>query len=179
MLLVIQMGYEEYNDLIERAQIDGKYIVIAIDGEHESRRKNYGLFIEQSLALMKEMKNIFLNMEKDEMILARDDNMVVSEYPLPQKMIWPVSWNPFFTSGDLIAFYFYSDKMNIDTFKKVFYEASKKINNEFNYHLSYMKYETNDRIKGSSLLWCGYALQCLNCDKSLRKEILYAKNNKR
>ena len=105
---------------------------------------------------MKEMKNIFLSMETEDFILVRDKHMTVSDNTMSQESIWPKSWNPFFTSGDFMAFYFYTDKMNIDTFKKVFYEASNKINNEFNYHLAYLKYETNDRTKGSSLLWCGY-----------------------
>jgi len=173
------MGYEEYKDLIKRAQKGGKYIIFSLDGEDTSRKGRHAVFIEKSIALMKEMRDIFLEMENGEDILVRDENVIINDFNFPQDIIWPKQWNPFFTAGDFIAFYFHSSKMDEETFKKAFYQASKKVDNDFKYHLAYLKYETNNRVEGSSLLWGGYALQCLNIEKSLRKEILQTKNNKR
>ena len=169
------MGYEEYFDYIERAKTTGKYVIFAIDGEHFSRANNYALFYEKTSSLMKEMTKIFLSMEREDKILVRDENMILN-IENSNESIWGRTWNPFFTAGDFVGFYFYRDKMDAETFKKVFYEACKITNNNFKYHLSSAYYETNSRVGGGRQLWCGYAFQYLANCKETRTELL---NNKK
>lgn len=165
------MAYEEYLDLIEKANnSDTKYVLYVLDGVGEDRKNNQKSFVDNSLILMNKMKDLFLN-----------NNSLVDEYPIKinnkeSDSLVAYYNNPCFIKGDLIGFYFYKDKINDSIFKKAFDEAYECTSKQFRYHFSKCNYETNDYSKGNNLLYVGYALAYLNDHKEVRLCTLGNKN---
>ena len=166
------MAYEEYLDFIARAKKTGKYVLYTLDGEGSSRRTDPELFVFKTNQLIGEMTRLFLCAERDGHILVRDEIIVLNEKLNYLAKGFRCNNNPNHTNGDFISFYFHKDMINIELFEKVFYMASKAVNNNFKYHLAIQEYETNDYTQGSELLWVGYAQQYLNDNKKERIKVL-------
>ena len=166
------MAYEEYYDLIYRAKdIDTKYVVYGLDGEHLSRNADPKSFVYKSLLLASEMVNEFLSLEKElgKTILARE-GLIISknlEDLLSIKVINPMK-NPAYMMGDLLCFAFNRENINDELFISIFYKCASNIDNHFTYHMSKQNYEKNDYSKGKDKLWVGYAEAYINYHKEER-----------
>ena len=166
------MAYEEYLDLVERANsTNTKYVIYTLDGIGKQRQGEQSkVFIEKSFALLLSIKKEFLRLEQEigKKILVRDENISLLENFNNDKNQFNCCINPNFSCGDLMSFYFYNNAISVDLFVEVFNKCAKSVGNNFTYHFSKSNYETNDYTKGGKFLWVGYAQQYLNIQKDKR-----------
>jgi len=102
----IRMAWEEYIDLIEKAnKKDTKYVLYSLDGVYEDRESNHKDFLVNSHILMRKMTEIFLNI--DENILVNERPICIDKSANGIEGVITYYNNPNFTHGDLISFYFY------------------------------------------------------------------------
>ena len=167
------MAYEEYLDLVERANsTNAKYVVYTLDGIGAERQGAQSkVFVEKSFELLIAIKEEFLKIEKEigKKILVRDEIVSLFEdNNLVKDKTFSCYINPNFSSGDMLSFYFYNNTISVELFVNVFNKCAKEVGNKFTYHFAKSNYETNDYAKGNKFLWVGYAQQYLNSQKSQR-----------
>ena len=165
------MSYVEYEDLYKKAQNKKTDFVIYTLDIKESQKCNIK-DKEKSIKLMFKVAKVFecLELKFNKKFLVKNEYIThakeYKDYKLKNQFL--CYYNPNFSSGDFISFYFYSENINKELFFKVVQKIIKNQNNNLTYHFASLNYETNDYVKANTKYWVGYAQQKLINEKNLR-----------
>lgn len=168
------MSTDEYNNLFLKCQSTGKYHMFTFDIvsskkiPSELRNITHNKMIELMKMIYSEIKKIQVLTNKKILVFDSDFIAYGSDKRLEG---FGMKIEPF-VYGDTFGFTIYRNSLSIEEVYSIYNRCYRKLEIDFDFHLSNGYYETNDFVDGNNQYFRGYAIDLIsNLHKSSYEKI--------
>jgi len=165
------MSYKEYNDLLLKCQLSGKYRVFTFDLIDSSKCDT--IAYQNSLILIERIYQDILMLGKalNKKILINDKYSSMLEIS-KNKGSFEVPYDWFIIGGDTVGLTIYNNSIPSGIIYKIFELNVNEMGLQNCYHVYDLVYETNKYSEGNNKYFRGYAIaMCANMHKENQKEL--------
>jgi hypothetical protein len=172
------MSYEEYDDLFEKAQKNGKHHIFVFDvigSRHITANKNepyYFFQINMEMLLYSVYKRLEKLEEKMNKIILHKSDKLIPFFEKREKANCADILEPFFGLSDIIWFTIIKDSIDSSLVYQIFEEEKERLNINYQFRYADGYYETDDYSEGNNLYyrgWCIRKLEKIARDKEKNK----------
>ena len=171
------MSYDEYNNLFLKCQNDGIFETFTFDIKNSKKMDNYNVSIaKKKLYFMISMMYLILRKKEiklnNKILIEEDDFSYLCLDNKKCEFLSPNMTNPIknefgfkiepFKFGDMVGITVYKNSISVDDIMNIYNILKKEINIDFDIHISYGYYETNNYNEANFKYFRGYAIELLS-----------------